>query len=341
MSMRVAVVGTGLIGASIGAGLRAAGWTAVGWDPDPDAMSAALDAGALDAPAADLDALLATDPDIVVIAAPPLGAIDVLTHLQTPALVTDVAGVKGPILAAAQGLDRFVGGHPMAGRESHGAEHASPALFRGAAWIITPDGAAEDDVELVEQMAHALGARPVRMTAAEHDEAVALVSHLPQLLAVGLLESAQLTGHALDLAAGSFRDLTRVAASDPSTWGQVLAANRAAVSSRLRAFAGHLDALAESIDDDATDLRSRLERAREVRTALSPPVVSVGVALADEPGELAKVGRALAASGVDVRDLQLRHGRHGGGGVLTLAVRPGEAATLRSALDEVGLELLA
>ncbi|MBT8211640.1 MAG: prephenate dehydrogenase/arogenate dehydrogenase family protein [Acidimicrobiia bacterium] len=340
MTLRVGIAGTGLIGASIGAGLRAAGWDVSGWDPDPDALERAEGIGALDRSCETLDDLLSEDPDVVVLGAPPDAVIDLVAGLTTSALVTDVAGVKAPVIEAAGHLSRFVGGHPMAGRETGGAEHASPALFRGATWIVTLDGAADVDVELVEAMVHALGARAVRMTAADHDEAVALISHLPQVLAVTLLESAAETGHALDLASGSFRDLTRVAASDPSMWSQLLAANRSAVAARLRAFGQRLDSVADVISD-SDSMQDRLREARDVRSTLSPPVVAVDVALADEPGELAKVGRALESSRADVRDLQLRHGRHGGGGVLTLSVRPGEAETLVAALSAVGLEVIA
>ncbi|NNK91713.1 MAG: prephenate dehydrogenase/arogenate dehydrogenase family protein [Acidimicrobiia bacterium] len=340
MTRRVSIVGTGLIGASVGAGLRADGWHVSGWDPSADSLDQAVAIGALDQTHGSLQVAVADDPDLVVLAAPPQSVIDVLSELSTPALVTDVAGVKEPVIAAASHLARFVGGHPMAGRETVGAEHASAALFRGATWVVTPEAADEADVELVESMVHALGARPVRMTAAEHDQAVALVSHLPQVLAVTLLESAQSTSHALDLASGSFRDLTRVASSDPSMWSQLLSANRGEVAARLRAFGHRLEALADTVGE-AGAMETRLEAARGVRSALAPPVVAVDVALADEPGELAKVGRALENSSVDVRDLQLRHGRHGGGGVLTLSVRPGEAETLIAALVSVGLEVLA
>lgn len=251
----------------------------------------------------------------------------------------DVAGVKEPIVAAADGL-RFVGTHPMAGRERSGPRAASPALFRGAAWVVVTDGAADGDLELVEGIIATTGARPIRMTAKEHDEAVAMISHLPQLLAATLVTEADDRTNAMRLAAGSFRDLTRVAASDPEVWTQLLLANRGPVTGVLQDLRERLAALLVALEEENEGaVLDLLARAREVRRSLAPPVVAVRVALADQPGELARVGRALERSGVDVRDLQLRHAPYGGGGVLNLAVRHEEAATLREAVVAEGLLL--
>ena len=333
---RIAVLGTGLIGTSIGLGLTAAGYSVRGWDPNPRELEVAAGRGALASSIGPDDAIDGCD--IIFLAGPLPAVIDGLQGVVTDALLTDVAGVKSPVVAAAAGR-RFVGGHPMAGRESRGSAAASPSLFRGAAWVLTIDGAAESDLALVDGIVSDLGARPIRMSVEEHDDAVAMISHLPQVLAGVLLEAAAGTP-ALELAAGSFRDLTRVAASDPEQWTGVLAANsghlgKAAdrVSTILGNWVGQLD------DGEAT--ARRLQQARTVRRSLAPPVVAVRVALEDRPGELARVGRALASSAVDIRDLQLRHGLHGGGGVLTLAVRPGESEALRSALDSEGLTALA
>ena len=221
----------------------------------------------------------------------------------------------------------------MAGRERSGPEAASPALFRGATWVVVTDKADVADIDLVEDIIRLMGARPYRMTAAEHDEAVSMISHLPQLLAATLLTEAAERTKAMELAAGSFRDLTRVAASDPSIWTQLLLANREAVMGALSDLRARLSALSSDLErGDSASVRSLLERAREIRRSLAPPVVAVRVALADEPGELARVGRALERSSVDVRDLQLRHAPYGGGGVLRLSVRHEEAETLRTAL---------
>lgn len=341
MPPRVAIAGTGLIGASVGLGLGDAGWEVVGWDPDPVVLEAARRRGAMAASAAGIEGLLGVAPDVLLLAAPQPAVVAALRGLRTDVLVTDVAGLKRPVLAAAGHLPRFVGGHPMAGREVSGPEAASGALFRGAAWVLTTDGASEADLAAVERLVTDLGAVPVRMDAATHDVAVARISHLPQLLAGALLRLAAVDGTSLTLVAGSFRDLTRVAASDPGGWVDLLVGNVDAVEDAVEQLVTELRAAVGDLRRaDREAVRSRLEEARLVRARLAPPVVPVRVALADRPGELAKVGHALETSGVDVRDLQLRHAPHGGGGVLTISVRPGEAGALRRALTEEGLLLV-
>ncbi|GMQ85190.1 MAG: prephenate dehydrogenase [Acidimicrobiia bacterium] len=327
------ISGTGLIGASMGLGLADAGWDTLGWDPDRSRLDAASALGAITA--SDPEKISRLDAaDLVVLAAPPRPVIETLPALDTAALVIDVAAVKAPVLRSERSV-RFVGTHPMAGREQSGPEAASAGLFRGTAWVVTTDGAAEADLEVVDGVVDTLGARPIHMTAAAHDSAVARVSHLPQLVAAALLETAAADPRAMDLAAGSFRDLTRVAASDPSMWIDIIELNREAIAEATSALKGALDGT-RAVDQ----LEQMLYEARALRATLGPALAVVRVALIDEPGELARVGEALAASGVDVRDLQLRHAPHGGGGILTISVRPGETGALSTALIEVGLDVI-
>ena len=334
-----AILGTGLIGTSVGLSLRASGWTVGGWDPDPSAVAVALELEGIDAIAVDRQEAI-EDADLVVMAGPPRAVITDLAGMVTGALVTDVAGVKQPVVAAAGHLAHFVGGHPMAGREHVGPRAASGALFRGAAWILCTDGVAQADLSRMAEIVKGLGAIPVTMTAVEHDAAVAAVSHLPQILASALVQVAGADPHALDLAAGSFRDLTRVALSEPAWWAELLVANRGQVRQAIGSLMETLEGWNSALEEGAVDrLSAQLQNTRHVRRAMAPPVVAVGVVMEDRPGELGAVGRALAVTGVDVRDLQLRHGPHGGGGVLTLSVRPGEAEALRDALVAEGFEL--
>jgi prephenate dehydrogenase len=334
--MRIGVLGTGLIGASVGLGLRAAGWEAIGWDPDESHLAEAAARGAV-TPVGGEDELLSADPDVIVLAGPPQTVIDAVGRLATEALVIDVAGVKGPVLAANR-LSHFVGTHPMAGREFAGPAAASASLFRGAAWVVVTDGADAADLQAVESVVNPLGARPVRMTAADHDTAVAAISHLPQLLASALMNEAADRTDALELVAGSFRDLTRVAGSEPGLWVELLSANRVPLLDVLDDFLGRLHHVADRLGaGDAAAVEAVLERAHRERRNLGPQTVGVGVALADEPGELARVGRAFEHSGVDVRDLQLRHAPYGGGGVLTVSVRAADQDAMRSALIAEGL----
>lgn len=338
--MRALVLGTGLIGASVGAGLEAAGWKVAGWDPSVEALEGALAMGGISEVAEDVDAT-ASQVDLVVLAGPVRAVIETVGGLSTGALVTDVAGVKTPVVAAASHLRRFVGGHPMAGRETSGPGAASPVMFRGATWILTVDGCARTDLAAMEEIVQSLGAVPVRMSAADHDSAVAAVSHVPQVVASALVNLVAADSDALSLAAGGFRDLTRIALSEPGWWGDVLAENRRGVAGLIRSLGTDLEAWADAIERaDVSAVTADLQRARDTRRGLAPPVAAVRVLLEDRPGEIARVGHALAETGADVRDLQLRHATRGGGGILTLSVLPGQEDALAQALQAEGFRLV-
>ena len=338
--MDALVLGTGLIGSSVGAALRGAGWTARGWDPSDAATRGALEVEALDGVVTDPDAAAATA-DLVVLAGPVNSIIATAGSLDTSALVTDVASVKQPVVAAARRLPRFVGGHPMAGRESSGPGAASASMFRGASWILTTDDTSEGDVAEMSGIVESMGAVPVLLTAADHDAAVAAVSHVPQIVASALVNLVAADPGALELAAGGFRDLTRIALSEPGWWTDVLAENRQEVVRLLSALADELAGWSERVEaGDRPGVAAGLEAARATRRTLAAPVAAVRVLLEDRPGEIARVGHALAVSGADVRDLQLRHATRGGGGVLTLAVAPGTEAALATALVDEGFRLV-
>jgi prephenate dehydrogenase len=331
-----AVIGTGLIGSSIGAGLRHAGWHVVGYDADEAVAGEALERELVDAVAPSIERAVSSAEDLVVVAAPPMATIEILSGLDTEVVVMDVSGVKEPIVRAAAGIARFAATHPMAGRETSGPAAASGALFSGATWVVATESdaaAAEVAIDVIET----LGARPVWMAAADHDRAVAVVSHLPQVVAGSLLAAASSQPAAIDLAAGSFRDLTRVGASLPLPWVEILRTNRDAVLAAIGSLREQLAEVEAAIVSEDDRLLTMLSTSRDVRLALGSPMEQVRIALADQPGELAKAGHAFEASGVDIRDLQMRHASHGGGGVLTISVRPGEAGALRMALEREGL----
>lgn len=336
--MKAAVVGTGLIGASIGAGLRESGWMVAGWDPSPPALAGAMAMGAVDREASEDDIQTA---ELVVLAGPVRAIIDRLGDLRTEALVTDVAGVKVPVVAAGAHLSHFVGGHPMAGRESSGPGAAGAAMFRGASWILATDGVAGSDLERMSEIVESLGAVPVPMPAARHDAAVAAVSHVPQVVASALVNLVARDGDALALAAGGFRDVTRIALSEPHWWIDILTENHREVVRLVRELGADLSRWADGLSNgDAAGVAEGLESARVARRSLTAPTAAVRVLLEDRPGELVRVGHALAESGVDVRDLQLRHATRGGGGVLTLSVPPGDEVGLFTALEAEGFRLV-
>ena len=335
-STRAGVIGTGLVGGSIAAGLTTAGWDVVGYDADLDSLNVAAERGFIRVAVDSIDGVLDAKPGIVIVAAPPKATIEIVSNLASSSVTMDVAGIKTPVIEAASHLARFVGTHPMAGRESSGPRFASPALFRGANWVVV-DGAPDDATTRAVEVIRALGANPIFMSAADHDHAVAAISHLPQILAAGLLSTAAETPEALDLAAGSFRDLTRVAASQPIPCVEILKSNEVAVLEAIAGLRKQLDAVESAIRADDDDLLSYLSRSRDVRRALGAPVAAVRISLADEPGEIAKVGHALEESHVDVRDIQMRHAPYGGGGVLTISVRAGDQEALTHAIEDVGL----
>lgn len=337
MSSQIATIfGTGLLGASVGLALRSRGWLVRGWDPNPDALEEALGRGALESP---LEAPTTAEADLIVLAAPPDAIAETLRTMDTDTLVTDIAGVKLPIVAAATHLTHFVGGHPMAGGETSGASLASSSLFHGATWVLTADRADEDDLEKMRGIVSSFGANPVVLTAEEHDAAVARVSHLPHVLAAALMRLADEDPATLGLAGGGFRDLTRIAAADSSWWAEVLAANAEQVGDSIDELQQTLDSWKEIIASGGGALAERLESARRARLGLGEHHTQVRVILLDRPGEIARVGHALETSRVDVRDFQLRHGEHGGGGVLTISVRGDGKAALTKALADEGFEV--
>ena len=335
----VAIIGTGLIGASVGLALKDQGWKTIGWDPSPDALERATERNATDSAASSVsDAIQGVD--LVVLAGPLEANLATLRGMKTEALVTDVTSVKMPLVEAAPVGLRFVGGHPMAGREHAGPGAASPALFRGAPWVICDDQVAASDLEELVAVVTSVGANPVVMSAQRHDQVVAAVSHLPHLLAVALVNTISDNRDAEELVSGSFRDLTRVASAESSWWPEVLTSNAEAVTGAIDDLIASLADLRERVAaGDREALTTRLETARSRRGAMAPPVALVQVILQDKPGEIAAVGHALQTSKVDVRDLQLRHAVHGGGGILTLSVRPGEVETLKAALAGEGFEV--
>ena len=284
---RIAFLGFGLIGGSIAAAIRSAGgrgsrmvaWTPAGVGPAEGVRRGFLDESASSAEAA-LDAA-----ELVVLAGPPLAIMATLAR-EAPALgaaaeagttITDVGSTKRRILdsAAASGLP-FVGGHPMAGRETTGAASATADLFVDRPWVIVPGGDARPvDVERVEALARATGARPVRLGADEHDAAVAAISHLPLVVAAALVESVAEDGRdwhlARSLAATGWSDMTRLAKGDPEMGAGILATNSPAVVARLREMRGAFDGWIELLERDGADseLRDRLESAR--RSLLEGP----------------------------------------------------------------------
>jgi prephenate dehydrogenase len=264
----VAVVGLGQLGGSLAAALVAAGREVTGWDVDPAAREAAAGRGVR----------IGRQLGGVVVLAVPLPAMaTALDDLDVApdATVTDLGSVKRPVRAALAGLGgRYVGGHPMCGTERSGHQATDPELFRGARWAVCLDSDTYGDTELprwmrVAEVALAAGAQVVPATSAEHDAAVAAVSHVPHLLAAALAAAATEAGPlALSLAAGSFRDGTRVAGSDPAFVTAMVEGNAGPVDAALRRVLTQLGRPWPELVAAGHAVRSAAPARREVRVPL-------------------------------------------------------------------------
>lgn len=340
---RAAIVGTGLVGGSIGLALRAQGWHVTGRDRDEGVQARALDLGVLDAIGADAEAG-------ITFVATPVGSIpgEVRTALaRTTGLVTDVGSVKSPMLEL-MADPRYVGGHPMAGSELDGIEGARSDLFEGATWVLTPiPGTDDQSFAEVRAVVSSLGADVVAIPPDRHDEMVAMVSHVPHLTAASLMrlvdERSSEHRSLLRLAAGGFRDMTRIAAGSPGIWPDICAENREAIVSELDRL---IDALTEVRDVVSEGDRGRLveilEQARKARMALPArfgrpdELAEVRVPVPDRKGVLAEIMTLATDVDVSVADVEIAHSPEGNQGVLIMLVETDVAARLCDALASAG-----
>lgn len=353
----VTVVGTGLIGASVGLALRAAGVPVALEDPSPTAVTLAADLGA--------GRLARPDdrPDVVVVAAPP----DVTARVVGDALrrhpgatVTDVASVKraveAEVVAAADDPARYVGSHPMAGRERSGAIAARSDLFAGRPWVVVAHEASDPGrVAQVERLAALTGAAVARMASAEHDAAVAAVSHVPQVAAsLVAARLRDLPADSVALAGQGLRDVTRIAASDPALWTQILVGNASAVRTVLADLAADLGQVVAALADVGDDPDAPAPGARRVlasaiahgnagharipgKHGAGPTTYgTVTVLMPDRPGHLALLFDHVGAAGVNVEDVRIEHEVGRAVGVVEIAVLPAAVDPLRTALRAQG-----
>ncbi len=350
---RVLVIGTGLVGTSLGLALTAAGAQIWLSDPDPAAVEVAVAMGA----GQSADGWQGS-PELVVVAVPPSVTSKVVADALSAypvATVTDVASVKAPITAglreAGADLARFVGGHPMAGREVHGPRAGRADLFDGRPWILTPDAAADPErVQFVAGMVAATGAVLRVLPPEVHDRAVALTSHTPQLVAS--LMAARLAGADDELVSVSgqgLRDVVRIAASDPGLWSDILTTNATAVVPVLLALQQDLSgvmaaltraAAAATADQELTAVLARgntgASRLPAKHGGAATDYVSVPVIVEDAPGALGRLFLAAGEAGINLEDVRIEHTVGRLTAIAHLSVLPGVAAELRSALVSGG-----
>lgn len=351
----VRVVGAGLLGASIGLALRALDVDVILSDSSPSAVRLAVDYGAGRLAAA------GDDPKLIVVCVPPdVVAQTVATELiaYPNALVTDVASVKlaplGELRELGADVSRYVGSHPMAGRERGGAVSARADLFVGRPWVIAnhegiADRRAADSA--LEALALDLGAAPIELEAAEHDRSVALVSHVPQvissLLAARLVEASDA---AVGLAGQGLRDTTRIAGSQPELWVQILGANADQVVRILQSYRSDLDGIIAALSDPtapgarraiAESLASGNSGVARIpgKHGVAKHFTQLIVLVDDVPGELARLLTEIGSVGVNLEDLRLEHSPGAQFGLAEISVVPEAEDRLASELQARGWKI--
>ena len=353
----VVVIGTGLLGTSIGLGLRGRGVPVFLSDPSPTNQAVAVDIGA----GRPLPELGSSRPQLVVVAAPPDVTADVVREALADypdSVVVDIASVKADILARLRGrgvdLSRYVGTHPMAGREKSGPVAARGELFTSMPWVVCPsEETSAAALQTARSLGNDLGAVVSQFTADEHDEAVALVSHLPQVMSSLLASRLQGTPlHALSLAGNGLRDVTRIAASDPTLWVQILGGNASKVVEILYGVREDLNRLIGTLEQP-TAPGARLDLAQLISEGNAgqaripgkhggPPQAYswLTVLVDDRPGQIARLLTEIGEVGVNVEDLRLDHSSGQNVGMVELSVLPNKHDHLIEALNDRGWRVL-
>jgi prephenate dehydrogenase len=341
-SKSVRIAGAGLIGTSIGLALKAAGASVDFVDVDAKAELLANDL---------VKSGKSQNPDLVIIATPPSAfksAIEREANLNPKAILMDIGSVKTKPIVEVSTLEglayRFCGTHPMAGREVSGAVSARADLFLDRAWVITPtaETSAEAKAMALEVIA-ACGAQPVEMSAEDHDQRVALISHLPQT--ISSLLAAQLSNsspEALALAGGGLRDTVRIAGSDPKLWGEILGANEAALLPLLISLQSDLSDLISAASGPAK-WESLVAAGRAGKSAIpgkhggkSREYSYLPIVIDDRPGQLGSLFNACAKADVNIEDLALEHSPGQLTAVITLAIAPEDIERLSEFLTKDG-----
>ncbi len=325
----IVIAGVGLIGGSIGLGIRQRFLAkhVIGLDHDPVTLEAALGMGVIDEAKLSPGEWLAKA-DLIILGTPVKSLVPLAQSLEPfigrHTVVTDVGSVKTEIVHALSHL-RFVGGHPMAGSEKIGVQHSSAALLENAVWVLTPNEHTDPAaVALVREFVSHLGARPIKTNPEQHDRLVAAISHVPYLAAVALTQMIS-DDHDKDLmmllAAGGYRDLTRIASGNPVMSRDMVFGNKEAIRDALKSLSKQLEYLAQKLDDPQALLESAetAKRTRDsfpiVKRSLLPAKYEIVVAVPDKPGQLATITTALGRADVNIKDIEVLGIREAGGAI--------------------------
>jgi len=341
---RVAIVGVGLIGGSLGLAInrRSLAEEVLGIDRSQETLNLALEYGAVHRVSRQYRDLEGCD---LVVLATPVGATaailpDLAPYLGPGTLVTDVGSTKAQVVRTAWEVlpagTVFIGGHPMAGSEKEGISGADPYLFENAFYVLTPvEGTPGRELESLTGLVEGIGARAVRLDPLEHDLAVAAVSHLPHLTAATLVNCLfDLPGceKMSLLAAGGFRDTTRIASGSPEMWRDIFISNRDLVVKTLSAFRRRLDQFQEAVESsDPGAIYELLDRARALKSGMPartrgylPALWEIVATVPDKPGVIANLAGILGEAGINIYDIEILRIREGEGGTMRIAFASGE-----------------
>ncbi len=339
------VIGLGLVGGSIAIALRERGWRVFGDDNRGSSIARAISDGVID------EAGTCPEAEITFVAVPVMAVVDQVKRAlaETRGVVTDVGSVKTPVCSACDD-PRFIGGHPMAGSELDGLDGADGEMFNGAVWVLTPVQHSDDHtLAFVSAVIRSLGAEVVALTPERHDQVVAVISHVPHLTAATLitLASDRAEEHAalLRLAAGGFRDMTRIASGHPAIWLDICAENRVAIVAALDGLIDRLSTIRTVVDSDDRDgLHRTLAHSREVRTNLPGRVAhpeslaEVRIPIPDRPGAAAEVFTLAADLGVNIANFEVVHMAEGNRGVAVVMIDGAASERFRGGLVARGFK---
>lgn len=356
---KVAIIGTGLIGGSLSIALRNAAVAkhVACYDTSPEVRDAVRVMRIADS-VSDSAGEAVSDAEIVFIAVPNGSIVDCFQEirgkLSPGCVVSDLGSVKEEVVRTVERLSpegvRYVGAHPMAGSEQSGVRSARPGLFRDALIILTPTPHTDPDaIRCLTDLFRRIEARVTRIDPVVHDRAMAAISHLPHMLSVLLMKLADDQSEEMPLlyevAAGGFRDMTRVAASNVDVWTDIASANRSFIIERLNAFSGSLNLLVDVLErEDLSSLSTILEEARDARTQLSiksglidEEVFEVSLQIPNEPGVISRITAIVASEGVNIENMEITHPTEGETGIMAIKIiEEGKAALACERLCSAG-----
>ena len=344
-SLRANIFGLGLIGGSIALALQKAGFEVGGFDVDSTKISDALERGIIS------HSGLFEDVVVTFVATPvstvPAAVVEVLR--STNGIVTDVGSVKSSVAALVVN-ERFIPGHPMAGSELDGLDGADATMFEGAVWVLTPTGHSSDEAfSVVAGIVSRFGAEVVAMEPSRHDDLVAVVSHVPHLTAATMMRLADNRSEEhlalLRLAAGGFRDMTRIASSRPGIWLDICEQNKDSIVRGLDALIAGLVDMRDVVSTSNRDgLQQRLEQARLARLNLPSgagdvsSLSEVRIPIPDRPGAAADVFTLSGELGVNIYDFEVVHSVEGERGIMVIVIRAEHADMFRGGLMARGFK---